>query len=90
MNMAAERFANAPKLPFLLGHEWFRSARSALWANKLLIPFWALVTLAFRWLLDFSEGGVFIFLSYFTDALLFAWLFMAIESPLQTEKIARC
>lgn len=80
MNTTVDRFANAPNLPFLSGRGWFQSARNVLLANKLLIPFWALVVLAFRWMLDFSDGGVIIFLSYFTDALLFTWLFMEIES----------
>ncbi len=75
-----DRFANAPRLPFALSREWFSAARRLWMRHWLLIPFWALVVLAFRWQLDFFEGGVVIFLSYFTDALLFAWLFLGLRA----------
>lgn len=75
-------YSNAPALPFSVGRDWFAQARRLLLSYFLFFPMLALVVLAARWQLDFLEGGIVILLSYLSDALVFALVFLGVRDHL--------
>jgi hypothetical protein len=72
-------FANAPVLPFAMGHDWFMQARSVWWRHVFFLAFATLVILVARWQLDLAERGVVIVLSYLSDAVVFTWVFLGLR-----------
>lgn len=74
-----DRFANAPVLPFGLGHEWMVRARAVWRSNFGFLLLATLLVLGARWQLDFMEGAVIIFLSYLSDGILFTWVFLGLQ-----------
>lgn len=87
-----DRFANAPVLPFSLGHEWLVQSRTVWWGNVGFLLLATLAVLIARWQLDFFDGAVVIFLSYLSDAVIFTWVFLGLqrqaEEPENTAMLA--
>lgn len=73
-----DRFANAPVLPFERGGQWFARGRSVAWRSPFFLLTATLLVLLARWQLDLMGTGELIVLSYFTDALVFTWVFMGV------------
>lgn len=77
---ARDPFANAPVLPYELASQWFARARPIASRHAVfLLCVTGLVLLA-RWQLDLFGHGELIVLSYFTDAILFTWVFMGLQA----------
>ena len=74
----ADRFANAPVLPFDQGARWFAQARRVAWQLPFFVLTATALTLLARWQLDLFGTGNLIVLSYFTDALVFTWVFLGV------------
>lgn len=69
-------------LPFATARTWITEAKDLWRGNILFFTLAALLILAFRWMLDFGQTGSAIFLSYFTDALLFSAAFLGLSASL--------
>lgn len=73
-----DRFSNAPVLPFERGGQWFARGRSVAWASPFFLLTATVLVLLARWQLDLLGTGELIVLSYFSDALVFTWVFMGV------------
>lgn len=75
-------FANALILPFELGADWLACGQSIARKAPFFLLAATLITLLARWQLDLVGTGELIVLSFFTDAVVFTWVYMGVAARL--------